>query len=137
MKEKDIKPNRILTDGTFIVETDGLYTKTRGFRAKPLGSDRYEWYLNIENWWDITDHMVDIQEQLEILKKPIQKPKNRIKLTIEVELEDHIYDESFDETELEFFMEEVMTTNGTLLLHSNEVGDTIGTIIKIEDLTFL
>lgn len=134
---KEIKPNRILTDGTFIVETDGLYTKTRGFRAKPLGSDTYEWYLHIENWWDITDQMVGIQEQLEILKKPTSKPMSRIKLTIVVDLEPYAYNESFDESELEFFMEDIITSNGTLTLHSNEMGDTLGVITEITDVTFL
>lgn len=50
----------------------------------------------------------------------------KIKLTIEVELEDAF--NLADEEEKIWFENEVLTGNGTLILHSNEIGDTVGVV---------
>lgn len=47
-----------------------------------------------------------------------------LKLTIEVKLDDEVYGNSEEE---KLWMEnEILIGDGTLLLHSNEIGDTIG-----------
>lgn len=60
----------------------------------------------------------------------------KIKLTIEVELEDG-YSLHSDEEEKMWFENEVLVGDGSLLLHSNEIGDTVGTVKKVTNLQYL
>lgn len=58
-----------------------------------------------------------------------------LKLTIEIELDEEIYGNSEDE---KLWMEnEILIANETLLLHSNEIGDTIGEIKKVSNIEWL
>ena len=60
----------------------------------------------------------------------------KIKLTIEVEMEEgYILHE--DETEKMWLENEILVGDGNLLLHSNEVGETIGVIKKVTNLQYL
>jgi hypothetical protein len=59
----------------------------------------------------------------------------KVKLTIEVELEDG-YILHADDEEREWFETEVLAGDGSLLLHSNEVGDTVGTVRKVQILGY-
>lgn len=59
----------------------------------------------------------------------------KIKLTIEVEVEDtFLFNE---EDEKLWFENEVLIGDGSLLLHSNEIGDSIGRIKKVTQLKYL
>ena len=58
-----------------------------------------------------------------------------LKLTIEVKLDDEVYGNSEDE---KLWMEnEILVGDGTLLLHSNEIGDTIGEVKKVSNVQWL
>lgn len=58
-----------------------------------------------------------------------------VKLTIELTLDDEIYGNSEDE---KLWMEnEILVGDGTLLLHSNEIGDTIGEIKKVSNIKWI
>lgn len=59
----------------------------------------------------------------------------KIKMTIEVDLEDYVFDPTEDES-VDWFEKEVLSGNGTLLLHSNEIGDTIGVINSVENIQY-
>jgi hypothetical protein len=59
----------------------------------------------------------------------------RIRLTIEVEVEDVF---SFNEEDEKLWFEnEVLIGDGSLMLHSNEIGDCVGTIKKVKNLQYL
>jgi hypothetical protein len=58
----------------------------------------------------------------------------RIKMTIEVEIEDSF--NSMDEEEKMWFENEVLIGDGTLMLHSNEIGDTIGIVKKVSNVQY-
>lgn len=60
----------------------------------------------------------------------------KIKITIEVEL-DHDFLNFSDEEEKLWFENEVLIGDGTLLLHSNEIGDTVGIVKKISNIKYL
>ena len=58
-----------------------------------------------------------------------------LKLIIEVKLDDDVYGNSEDE---KLWMEnEILIGDGTLLLHSNEIGDTIGEVKKVSNVQWL
>jgi len=59
----------------------------------------------------------------------------KIKMTIEVEVEDGFLNFS-DEDEKIWFENEVLIGDGTLMLHSNEIGDTIGVIKKVSNIKY-
>lgn len=56
----------------------------------------------------------------------------KVKLTIEVELEEAMT--LFDDDERIWAENDVFTTDGSLVLWSNEIGDSVGSIINVEDL---
>ena len=59
----------------------------------------------------------------------------KIKMTIEVQVEDGIYGNSEDE---KLWMEnEILVGDGNLLLHSNEIGDTIGEIKSVKNIQWI
>ncbi len=58
----------------------------------------------------------------------------RIKLTIELELEEGYGTEEDAKLCLE---NEILVGDGTLLLHSNEVGDTVGTVKSVKNIQYL
>ena len=58
-----------------------------------------------------------------------------LKLTIDLNLDDEVYGNSEDE---KMWMEnEILVGDGTLLLHSNELGDTIGEVKKVSNVQWL
>lgn len=58
-----------------------------------------------------------------------------LRLTIEVKLDDNVYGNSEDE---KLWMEnEILVGDGSLFLHSNEIGDTIGEIKKVANVQWL
>lgn len=59
----------------------------------------------------------------------------KIKVTLEIELEEG-YILIADEEEKLWFENEVMVGDGSLLLHSNETGDTIGVVKKVSNLKY-
>lgn len=58
----------------------------------------------------------------------------RIKLTIEVELEEGYGTEEDAKLWLE---NEILVGDGTLLIHSNEIGDTVGTVKSVKNIQYL
>lgn len=58
----------------------------------------------------------------------------KIKLTIEVELEDSF---GMEETEKLWLENEVLVGDGNLVLHSNEIGDTVGVVKSVKALKYL
>jgi hypothetical protein len=58
----------------------------------------------------------------------------RIKMTIEVEVEDTF--NFTDEEEKMWFENEVLIGDGTLILHSNEIGDTVGIVKKVTNVKY-
>lgn len=57
-----------------------------------------------------------------------------LKLTIEVQLDDDVYDASEEE---KLWMEnEILIGDGSLILHSNEIGDTIGEVKKVSNVAW-
>jgi hypothetical protein len=58
----------------------------------------------------------------------------KIKMTIEVEVEDTF--NFTDEEEKMWFENEVLIGDGTLILHSNEIGDTVGIVKKVTNVKY-
>ena len=59
----------------------------------------------------------------------------RIKLTIEVELDEITFGGSEDE---KLWLEnEILIGNGDLILHSNDIGDSVGEIKKVTNIKWL
>lgn len=59
----------------------------------------------------------------------------RLKLTIEVELDDASYGQSEEE---KLWMEnEILIGDGSLILHSNEIGDELGEVKKVTNIVWL
>jgi len=58
-----------------------------------------------------------------------------LKLTIEVRLDDYVYANS--EEEMLWMENEILVGDGNLLLHSNEVGDTIGEVKKVSNIQWI
>jgi len=59
----------------------------------------------------------------------------KIKMTIEVELEDYLFDDSED-TKL-WLENEILIADGTLIIHSNEIGDSLGSVKKVSNIQYL
>jgi len=59
----------------------------------------------------------------------------RLKLTIEVVLEDGFYNNT-DEEKL-WLENEILVGDGSLFLHSNEIGDTVGEIKKVTNVQWI
>ena len=59
----------------------------------------------------------------------------KIKLTIEVEVDDNMIGSTQEERK--WFEDEVLSGSGDLLLHSNEIGDTIGVVKKVSDIEYI
>jgi hypothetical protein len=59
----------------------------------------------------------------------------KIKMTIEVEVEDTF--NFTDEEEKMWFENEVLIGDGTLMLHSNEIGDTVGIVKKVSNVQYV
>ncbi len=65
----------------------------------------------------------------------------KIRLTIEAEVEQWIFDETVPESK-EWFEQQVLSASidnkvVNLILHSNELGDTVGFVTKVENLEYL
>ena len=58
----------------------------------------------------------------------------KVKMTIEVEIENSF--NFLDEEEKLWFENEVLVGDGTLMLHSNEIGDTVGVIKKVSNIQY-
>jgi hypothetical protein len=58
-----------------------------------------------------------------------------VKVTLEIELVAG-YFETHDEDEKLWFENEVMVADGNLVLHSNDIGDTVGVVKEISDLQY-
>lgn len=58
-----------------------------------------------------------------------------LRLTIEVNIDDEAHGTS--EEERLWLEENVLLGNGTLFLHSNEIGDTIGEVTKVSDVQWI
>ena len=59
----------------------------------------------------------------------------KIKLKIEVEVEDTFNFK--DEEEKMWFENEVLIGDGTLILHSNEIGDIVGVVKKVSNVQYV
>lgn len=59
---------------------------------------------------------------------------NWIKLTIEVKLEDSF---NYNEDERLWLENEILVGDGSLILHSNEIGDSLGVIKSVKNIQFL
>lgn len=58
-----------------------------------------------------------------------------LKLTLEIELDDDIYGSTPEEL---LWMEyEVLKNDGSLILHSNDIGDTVGIINKVTNIQWI
>ena len=57
----------------------------------------------------------------------------KIKLTIEVELEDGF---GMDEQEKLWLENEVLVGDGSLILHSNDIGDEVGVVKKVINVSY-
>ena len=58
----------------------------------------------------------------------------RIKLTIEVELEEGF---GMSPDEMLWFENEVLCGDGSLILHSNEIGDNVGVVKSVKGIKYL
>ena len=58
----------------------------------------------------------------------------KLKMTIEIELEDQF--NFTDEEEKMWFENEILIGDGSLILHSNEVGDIVGFVKKVTNLKY-
>jgi hypothetical protein len=59
----------------------------------------------------------------------------RIKLTIEVELDEGFNVE--DEQEKLWIENEILVGDGNLILHSNDIGDTLGIVKSVKNIQYL
>jgi len=60
---------------------------------------------------------------------------SKVKMTIEVELDDDIYNLS-NETERLWLENEIFCGDGNLTLHSNDIGDEVGIVKKVRNVSF-
>ena len=60
----------------------------------------------------------------------------KIKITIEVEVDGDAFNLSHDEERI-WFENEVLIGDGTLLLHNNDIGDTVGVVKKVSNIQYL
>ena len=59
----------------------------------------------------------------------------RIKMTIEIEVDEDIF--GVTEEERLWMENEVLIGNGTLILHSNEIGDEVGIVKSVKNIQYL
>ncbi len=59
----------------------------------------------------------------------------KIKITIEVEIEGAF--NLTDDEERIWFENEVLIGDGTLLLHNNDIGDTVGVVKKVSNIQYI
>ena len=59
----------------------------------------------------------------------------KIKIELEVELEDWVFDPN-DQEEKDNFENTILVGDGSLVLHSNEIGDTIGVVYQVNKIEF-
>jgi hypothetical protein len=60
----------------------------------------------------------------------------KIKLTIEVNVSDYFLDIDSDEQK-EWVENEILVGDGSLLLHSNEIGDTVGEVVSVTNIQWI
>lgn len=58
----------------------------------------------------------------------------KIKLTIEIDVDDNCF--SFDEDAKLWLENEILVGDGNLILHSNEIGDTLGVVKKVSNIRY-
>lgn len=59
----------------------------------------------------------------------------RLKMTIEIELDETIW--GFTEEEKLWMENEVFVGDGILILHSNEIGDEVGAVRSVKNITYI
>ncbi len=59
----------------------------------------------------------------------------KIRMSIEVELDDNVH--NYDEEERLWYENEILLGNRSLLLHSNEIGDTVGEITSVKHIQWI
>jgi hypothetical protein len=59
----------------------------------------------------------------------------RIKMTIEIEVDEDVF--GCTEEERLWMENEVLIGNGTLILHSNEIGDEVGIVKSVKNIQYL
>ncbi len=60
----------------------------------------------------------------------------KVKLTIIVDLDDNVY-LLRNQEEVDWLFTEILSDRGTLILHSNDIGDTVGPVSKVENVHFV
>jgi len=60
----------------------------------------------------------------------------KVQLIIEIELEDELYN-NFAEEEKLWLENEILVGDGSLILHSNEIGDTLGIVKSVKNIKYL
>lgn len=58
----------------------------------------------------------------------------KIKLTIEIDVDDNVY--SSDVDDILWLENEILVGDGNLILHSNEIGDTLGVVKKVSNIRY-
>lgn len=58
-----------------------------------------------------------------------------VKMTIEVELEDDMYNLD-DDNERLWLENEILVGDGNLILHSNDIGDSVGVVKKVRNVSY-
>lgn len=59
-----------------------------------------------------------------------------IKMTIEIEVDKDIYNLD-DETERLWLENEIFVGDGNLIIHSNDIGDTVGVVSKVTNVQYV
>lgn len=57
-------------------------------------------------------------------------------MTIEIEVDNHIYNLK-DEQERLWLENEIFVGDGNLIIHSNDIGDTVGWVSKVTDVQYV
>lgn len=60
----------------------------------------------------------------------------KVKLTITIEVDEQMFGLE-DKEGVDWFFNEVLSDQGILSLHSNDIGDTIGDVINVEKVHFI
>ena len=58
-----------------------------------------------------------------------------LKITLEIEMDENLWGES--EEDKKYIEEDVLVTTGDLILHTNDIGDAVGSIKAITDVQWL
>ena len=59
----------------------------------------------------------------------------KIKLTIEIDVDDELF--KFDDEGKLWLENEILIGDGNLILHSNEIGDTLGVVKKVSNIRYI